>query len=66
MANPNFKREIYEEMLWKAIHFEWSLYHRFPLIAIGGLALGKQLKWLAECATKSIHWWPSLLLFGDF
>jgi hypothetical protein len=37
------KGRIYEEILWNAIHFEWSLYHKFPLIACWGLALGKQL-----------------------
>jgi hypothetical protein len=35
--------EIYEEMLWNTIHFEWTLHHKFPLIACWGLALGKQL-----------------------
>jgi hypothetical protein len=40
------KGKIYREMLWNTIHFEWSLYHKFPqfpLIACWGFALGKQL-----------------------
>jgi hypothetical protein len=35
--------KIYEEILWNTTHFEWNLYHRYPLIASWGLALGKQL-----------------------